>query len=218
MDATAANSGPNVEVLGTVKRVVKRAATPADRLSIDDSMHTLIEAKVSNERQERRAQKALAKLRKRSGAIEAQIRDVHSKRTAAHVEDVVACRVERTPTELRIVHPDGTPVYARALTKDELAVLSSRLPDMKEAATIRHPELDQSDEVAEVEKRVVEAKTQHAELTQALTFEQAVAEADAEEDAANDNSEPKEKPKKGKGKGKKAKGEQLEMGGTDAVN
>lgn len=205
--ATTTKEPTNVEVLGTVKRVVRRALTPTDRADIDAQLHALIESKASNERQQKRAAKALGKLRKRGSALDEQVRELHGKWSSATSEDVVACRVERTPTEIRIVHPDGTVIYARPLTKDELSILSSRLPTVGESATIHHPELDQHDEVAQVEQRQAEAKAQHAELAQSLTFEQAIAEVDAKDESPEEPAE--EKPKKGKGK---KKGKQLELG------
>jgi hypothetical protein len=225
-DAQQASAAATVEVLGTVKRVVRRAVTAADRADLDAQLHALIEAQSSNERQQKRAQKALAKLRKRGSAIDEQIAELHSKWSAAHVEEIVSCRVERTTNEIRIVLPDGTPHYARPLTQDERVQLDSRLPGaVGDAATVHHPELDASDEVGTVEQAIAEARAKRAELSQALTFEQAIAEVDADDEAANDNDEATAdvKPAKGKDKkGKKSKMTQTEMpgvgGGSNAVH
>ncbi len=225
-DARPANdmqANVSVEVLGTVKRVIRRPVTPADRADIDAQLHALIDARAGNERQQKRAQKSLAKLRKRGAHIEEQVNDLHSKWQQPTVEEIAMCRVERTATEIRIVRDNGEPIYARPLTKDERVQLDSRLPNMENAATIRHPELDANDEVAQIEKTQAEARKTRDELTKGLTFEQAIAEVDAEEAAeiSDDEGEGQveEKPKK---KGKKAKkGEQLEMkeaGGKDAVH
>lgn len=214
-------SQDSVEVLGSVKRVVRRAVTDADRTDLDTGLHALLDSQIANERQQKRAQKALGKLRERAKNIDAQILELHTKRSEAVVEEILSCRVERTSTEIRIVQPNGEAIYSRPLTKEEHEQLGAKLPGM-EPAKVHHPELDPSDEVAKVETSQAEAKALRIRLANPLSFEAAIAEVDDEENAESDDSDDDEdKPKKGKkAKGKGKKMEQmdlLEKGNSDGA-
>ena len=206
--ANDVSQNSSVEVLGTVKRVVRRAVTDADRTDLDTQLHALLDSHISVERQQKRSQKALAKLREREKQIDAQILELHTKRNEAVVEEIVSCRVERTATEIRIVQPNGDAIYARPLTKEEISQLDSRLPGMEEAAKVHHPELDASDEVATIETSQAEAKALRIKLANPLSFEECIADVDdesTETEAAIEEKEAKPKGKKPKGKGKKMK-------------
>ncbi len=210
-----------IEVLGTVKRVVRRPVTNEDRAAIDEHVHGLIETGEAIEKQIRRAKKALAKLKKRQDAITARIADLHGVWKEPTLEEIAECRVERTSTEIRIVRSTGEVIYARPLTREEHEALT-QLPGMPDAPKVHHPELDANDDVSRVEKAHAEAAKERGTLEQRMTFEEAVAEVDREEEEAEDESatkgESKSKDKGSKAKGKKNKQTEMFSGESEGSN
>lgn len=206
--ATNDNGSASFEVLGTVKRVIRRPMTGQDRSEIDEQVHDLLDSSATLERQIDRAQKALSKLKKRKTAISSHMDKLHADWKAPTVEEIVDCRVVRTSTEIRIERNDGSEViYARALTQEEHEALGTQLPGMPDARRVHHPELDADDKVETFEKASGEAKARRADLTKPMSFEDALAEVEDEEGA----DETDEKPKGGRGKKGKTRMKQTEL-------
>ena len=199
-----ASAASKAEVLGTVKRVVKRPLTNADRLDNGAAVHALLGARAGVERQRDRAQKAVAKLRKRLDALQEQLDELHARYEATDVEAIVELRVERTPNEIRLVVPDtGAIHYQRPLTAEERAVLDTRPLPGVQGPRVHHPELDQDQEAAKLEERERMARVTRTELAQPITLEQVFEEVDAEEAEEQGDSDKDAQPK-GKG-GRKGK-------------
>lgn len=193
------------EVLGVVRRVITRPTTPEDQRTIDTVVHRALDAVREVDAQLERAKKATGKLKQRRNELDAYVEHLHEEWGKPEVEEIVECEVVRTTTEIRLLRVDTRSlIYNRALTKEEHQALGARLPGMTDDAPVRHPELDQADDVARYEERKNAHLSEHARLTKIFTFEEAIAAADEGEK----DKRPKAEKKGRKGK-KKMKQEEL---------
>ncbi len=199
---------PAVEVVGTVKRVLKRSIGDAERKPIDVEVHALIEARAAVKREREKANTAGLKLKHRGDEIQTAIDELHERWKEAEIDAIVECRVERTSTEVRVVRIDlGTVVSRRPLTKEEHTALGAVLPGMP-APKVLHQELGTDPATSEhLEKETAGIQTR-ATLVKPVKLDDVLAEID--EEAANEGGEDddEEAPKK---RGKRAANEQTEI-------
>lgn len=214
MATAKAGAAPTSEVLGKVRRVVKRKTTAEDKADLDAAIHSLIEAQTAVERARVKAQKAASKLGKRAKALDAEIEELHSRWKQNEIEAVVECRVERTTTEILVIREDTGAVHQRrALTAEEHQALQDQLPHIKDAPKVHHPELDADGDVAKLEEQARVAREVRAELAKPVSVDEVLAQVDEDEEADDADEEPKTK--KGKGGKGKGKARQVELFGEE---
>jgi hypothetical protein len=198
-------------VLGTVKRIITRDATDADRTELDKPLHDLLEAKRGIDAQHERAKKASGKLSARAKNIDGQIAALHRTWKEPKVEGVVELRVERDSKELRLVRTDnGLVHFKRPLSKDERAALDAEAPTV-----VVPPEMTVDEAVAKLEERRAGDVRARAELVKPYTLDDAFAEVDAEAEAKGDEEDEDEAEADDKPKGKGGKGKRPGRGKAD---
>jgi len=212
----APTGGP--EVVGEVKRLLRRKTSVEDRAGIDATIHSLLAARLAVELEHQRAVKAARKLKTRLDAIDGKVVELHGAWGEVEREAIVRCRVERTETELVVIRLDNNLVhFRRKLTPEEHAALGPHLPNV-DRPRVDHPELVEAGAVAEAEAREAEQAHERTKLTKAMSLDDAFAEVDADAEEASSDSEdaPPPEPKK-KASKKAAKQGELDLAaGKDA--